>query len=489
MTALLTWLRAPGVGTSDRSRTWAAVAFGSAIVVAVPIIFYQGRNQWFFFDEWDYLVQRGVNVQDLMRPHNEHWGTIPMLIYRGLYSLVGIRSYKPYQASLIGMHVVSAILLRAVMRRGAVAPWIATTVATAFLLFGSGRQDIVWAFQIHFTGSLAFGLAHLLCADHEGEPDRRDGFGLGFGLAGLMCSAVGPVMVGVVGLAVLLRRGPKAAALHVVPLGLVFLTWWWSFGRGNYDKPAGARGALDYAWHGLTNCFVRIGQSPGVGLVLALALFAGAVLALRPPNVVESLRRWGLPLALATGALALLLVTGFGRAGSTGNDVPQATRYVYLIGALLFPALGLAINELWTHARLLGLIALAVLVSGIPGNVRALTSGGAGQGDAGDRPGSGSRPSRADVHPTRRPGRATPDGGGNDLVHPEPRPHLLAARRCCLASLRVARQRPLPGAGDPARPHHHSREAGRALDVVQLTGPRHQAGLSVPPRRCVPLRT
>src|SRR5205085_12586284 len=89
----------------------------------------------------------------------------------------------------------------------------------------------IWGFQIGFTGSLVAGLAHLLMSDHDGPFDRRDLLGLGFGLVGLMCSGVSLTMVGVVGLAVLVRRGWKMAALHTLPLAAVFGAWWLAFGH------------------------------------------------------------------------------------------------------------------------------------------------------------------------------------------------------------------------------------------------------------------
>ena len=46
-----------------------------------------------------------------------------------------------------------------------------------------GSQDIVWAFQIGFTGSLVFGLTQLLLCDHDGGLDWRDGLGVLAGIA------------------------------------------------------------------------------------------------------------------------------------------------------------------------------------------------------------------------------------------------------------------------------------------------------------------
>ena len=57
-------------------------------------------------------------------------------------------------------------------------PWIATAAASLYVLFGSGSQDILIAFQITFTGVLVFGLIQLLLADHAGPIDRRDGLAL-----------------------------------------------------------------------------------------------------------------------------------------------------------------------------------------------------------------------------------------------------------------------------------------------------------------------
>ena len=44
---------------------------GISVVVALPYILYQGRDQWFSIDEWDFLAARQLtSLSDLMRPHN-----------------------------------------------------------------------------------------------------------------------------------------------------------------------------------------------------------------------------------------------------------------------------------------------------------------------------------------------------------------------------------------------------------------------------------
>ena len=48
-------------------------------------------------------------------------------------------------------------------------------------------------------------------------------------------------MVIVVGLATLVRRGWRAAALHTVPLAAVFLAWWIMLGRQDQTEGGGVR--------------------------------------------------------------------------------------------------------------------------------------------------------------------------------------------------------------------------------------------------------
>lgn len=349
-----------------------SLTFAAVVLVAVPVIFHQGRDQWFFLDEWVFLVDRDLSPDGLFRPHNEHWTTVPVLVYRFLFRAVGLRSYVPYQAVVVGLHLASAVLLRVVMRRAGVSSWIATVTAGCFVVFGSGRQDIVWAFQMSFTGSLCFGLAQLLLADHDRPIGRRDVLAVAVGLVGVASSGVGVVMVAVVGAATLLRRGWRPAAVQVVPLAGAWLGWWLFYGQDGYGETAGPGGALSYGWNGLVNAVAKLSPVRGAGFVLAAVAVLGIVLIVRREGLGPAVRRLALPLCLAAGALAFLAVTGFGRAERTGNDVPQATRYVYLVGAMVLPLLAVAIDALARWRRVAGVAALVVLVAGVPANIEAL---------------------------------------------------------------------------------------------------------------------
>src|SRR5207248_1827286 len=130
------------------------LALGGFMVVeaaALSLWLVLGRSQWFFSDEWDFLAGRTAgDFGDLFNPHDNHWSTLPILVYRLLWWLVGLRSYLPYLVFVVLLHLTAAALLRAVMRRAGVGPWISTAAASLFALFGAGYGDIVWAFQIGF---------------------------------------------------------------------------------------------------------------------------------------------------------------------------------------------------------------------------------------------------------------------------------------------------------------------------------------------------
>jgi hypothetical protein len=333
-----------------------------------------GDRQWFSGDDWGFLADRSAaSLHDLLRPHNEHWSTLPILVYRGLWRLFGLRTYVPYQLCAIALHLTAATLLLVIMRRAQVSPWIATAAATAFVFLGTGAQNILWAFQIGFVGALVCGFAHLLLADHDGRLDRRDVLALAFGLAGLLCSGVAVTMTIVVGVAMLVRRGWRIAAFHTVPLGVVYLAWWVSYGRGGYARPGDHLPAsvARFVWTGASNAFARMGQVPGVGILLAMALIGGLVLAWRDSGRTDR-RRYAAPVALCLGAVVFLTIAAFGRATLYGPSFARQGRYVHIVVALSLPAIAVAAEAIALRWRLAMPLLLALLLTGVPGNVWAV---------------------------------------------------------------------------------------------------------------------
>ena len=354
----------------DRNPRLALAVFCGLEAAAIGLFLWFGRDQWFFLDEWDFLADRQLgSPDDLLRPHNEHWSTIPIVAYRAIWSLFGLHAYWPYQLLSILNHLAIAALLRVVMRRAGVAPWIATAASALFVLFGSGDENILWAFQLQFASPLTFGLIHLVLADHDGPIGRRDWFGLLAGLAALMGSSVGITMVAVVGLATLVRRGWRAALFHTVPLGAIFSIWWFAYGQEGVMNHSDLEGTVRFALEGLRQTFRTLGMIPGVGVALAAVLVVGVGLMIGRLDGRTARRRMAASIALLVGGVVFLLSAGWGRAWAFGPGYANASRFVHVAAALVLPAVALGVDAIYRRWRSIGLVAVALLLIGIPGNV------------------------------------------------------------------------------------------------------------------------
>lgn len=365
----------------------ADLVLAAALVVAVPVIRYANRGQWFAGDEWDLLLHRHLtDPKSMLLRQNDHITTLPAVLYRLLYQVVGFHHYWPYQALAIGAHLGIVVLLVVVMRRAGVHPWIATASGLAFLFFGPGSQNMATGFQVTLTGAVLFGLLMLLGADHDGPLGRRDALAVAAGLAATACSATAAPMIGVVGLAVVVRRGWRCAAAVVAAPAALFAAWNVLVPTvDSSPEPGDVASTLRFARALWVDTFEALGGSRPVGWVLLVALVVGWALALRTGGA-EALRsRLVLPASLLIGAVGLVVFIGRVRSAPTlwGSPPTSLSRYLYLVAALVTPALAVAAGELARRWRPAVVGAAALVLAGVPGNVRELgpAPGTAEQGD------------------------------------------------------------------------------------------------------------
>ena len=132
----------PETARRFNARRLAVWAFAAYVTIALPLVLLRlGSFRWFLGDDWFFLAGRDASLHDVLEPFNSQWDGLPLLAYRGLWSMFGLRTYVPYQATCLTLHLVAAALLRVVMRRAGVRPWIATTAAAMFVLFGPGGGE------------------------------------------------------------------------------------------------------------------------------------------------------------------------------------------------------------------------------------------------------------------------------------------------------------------------------------------------------------
>jgi hypothetical protein len=360
--------------------TWDDRSFRFLVLVlalAVPVLWHAGRDQWFFLDEWDFLLRRDLGrpgtLLDAWFGHNV---VLPAVAYRAVFEVWGVSTYRPYQLLGIAGHYAAVLLVWATARRLGVRGWLAASAVLPLVVLGSGRVNILFGFQIAMTAALALSLAHLLLADHDGPWSRRDTVGIVCGAAALLCSGVAVAGTIGVGVAVLLRRGPARAAAHAVPLGVGWATWYLLAPRRGLDATTTFdRGTIDFLISLPKAALGGLGgfeaAAYGLGALVVLGVVTAGRRAWRGPT--RPARRAGVALlaGCVTIPVAFAVLVAVQRLGE-GHRGPKEGRYVYIIVALAIPLLALGLEAVARYRRVLVALPLLLLFVGVPGNVRNL---------------------------------------------------------------------------------------------------------------------
>ena len=336
------------------------------LVAGLAILLLENRHLWFFGDDWDFLVKRGLHHPTLSvwQPHNEHWSTLPILLYRLLFTLFGLH-YFPFILLAIVAHLVLAHLLWRTCLREAVDAWVATTFAALFVVLGSGAENLTWDFQITFIGSLVFGYLALEVARRQ--PSLGIDLAVSLLLLGsLMCSTVGDAMVVAVGLFLIVERGWRSGLRALVlPVGC-YLLWYGLVGhRSVTSDHVGLTTLLNapgFIWSGLAAALGNTFGLSSAGAALLIGLLAWTVYAF--PRLY---RAHPAVLGLGLGAGVFYLLVALGRSGSGGSG--DASRYVYLAMALLIPLMATLISSVQRPAFEIRVPVVAVLLIVIVANL------------------------------------------------------------------------------------------------------------------------
>jgi len=309
------------------SPTFAERVFARADILALSVVlsvgaykyFVIGRGLNFFYDEWDFILgRRDYSVNAFLESHGGHLVVVPVLIYKALLSTVGLGHYGPYRLVVLALHLLCVVLLFVFARRR-VGGAVAVIAATSLLFLGGAWQDLLWAFQITYLGSLAAGLGAMLALERG---DKRGDItaALLLGLS-LSCSGLGVPFLGGASVYLLLKRRFWPRLWLIAIPALPYAIWYLYYGHGEtsvsnasaapsyvFDSLVGAMGAL--SGHGADNTARN----------LALLGIAAAVLA------VVLRRPWRSALPFATVVLLFWVLTALSRAQL---HEPAASRYLY----------------------------------------------------------------------------------------------------------------------------------------------------------------
>lgn len=293
---------------ADRS----VVAFAVIAAFAAVTLLWLGFGMTFFSDEWAFIEQRSLgDPRSWFTPHNEHWVTFPVLLYRAVVETVGIGSYVPFHVVLIVLHLVVATLVYRLTERSA-GPRFALIGATIVLFLGGGFENLYWAFQVSFVGSTLLGLLAMEVTDGPASPGRA-WLVAGLLLAALATSGVGVVVAIAVGIEWLADRRWRPYVPYLVVPAAAFLAWYLAFGQHgvNPDRDPLSLAAIAsiprFVADGLATVLgVVAGVPPEAGLFVLFAVIVAV--GTRHPRRLRSPRVVGIAVAIvAQYALAALI--------------------------------------------------------------------------------------------------------------------------------------------------------------------------------------
>jgi hypothetical protein len=323
--------------------------FGLACVLATASILWLGHGATFFNDEWNVLETRSLgDPTSWLTPHNDHWHTGLVVVYRLIVESVGVANYLPFLAVLMVFHLIVAIAVYQAF--SPIAPWWGLAAAALILFLGSGADDLFWAYQIGFVASTASGLwALLLLRRLERPADVAASILL---LGSVATSGIGLCFVAAAAVQVVLEPGRRWRLAVLGPPLLGYLLWFVAYGRSlqagvaEWLSPSSLVSVPGFALRGVAN---SVGGLSGLGDALgAVVLWLGLGWL-----IARARHGWRVPPLLAAalaGMVTEFVLAGLLRSGST---TPEQSRYIYPAAALL----------------LVGLSALSPTATGIPRRV------------------------------------------------------------------------------------------------------------------------
>ena len=301
------------------------VAAGAAIAAVAILLL--SRNFNFYFDEWDFILAApDWTWLSILQPHNEHPVVIPKLIYAALLNTVGLRAYWPYMTVLLTLHAANACLLFELVRRRS-GDLVGMAAGALMLVLGAGWENILWAFQMTFVGSVACGLGALLTLQRMSGP-RGAALVVALTTASILFSGIGLFFAVAVAAQMAIDRERRRDLLWLAPLAIAMAVWYLALGRtGVPTHPPPSVMNLTIApvyvlWGLGAAAAALIGESGWWGAV-ALVLAVGAVgwsWHRRTPDAFA--------LAIAAATLSLYGLTALTR-GQFGYDQAASGRYVY----------------------------------------------------------------------------------------------------------------------------------------------------------------
>jgi hypothetical protein len=351
--------------------TFLVIAFSQAVLVWI------NRRTWFFGDDFAFLTYRYFSATDgewikaFFYPHNEHFVLFPAMLFSAMQYVFGLKNHLAFMLPVLFLHGLIQFLIALILKSRCKSNTTAFAAIAAIGFLSPGAENLFWAFQAGFIGSIAIGLLQLVLLDKHQSIGAREYLASFLGIVSIATQGTGITTTFFVLLFLLVRKQYVRSLIVTVPPACVFLTWFVMVGnRGQSDRPS-METNLDipvYVFKGLTTSFDAILHVQGsTALVLVLC-----ILGLSRMDSIES--RLVLPLCLAIGAVFFYTLNGISRI-QFGVDQATSSRYTYVGVVLLVPIVFILIESAlqihFFYRSLMRLVFCWVIFSGTVGFFKA----------------------------------------------------------------------------------------------------------------------
>jgi len=350
-------------------------ALAVLMLASAALLLYFRSSLNFVLDDWAFVIYReDGGVTDFLEPHNEHISILPVAIYKLFLSVFGMTSAMPLHVFSVAIFLLSVFVLFLYLKPLVGKP-AAVVGCAVVLFFGAAWEDLLWAFQLGFSISIAAGIGALIALR------RRDALGDRIACLLLVISVIStslgiPLAIGA-GVLLLLQREDLIRRLYVVVVPAVVYVLWY-FGWGHTAENAisidNVLNTPEYIARSFSLTVTevtglsRVIKSPEVTPSLLVGLIAVVAVAFGVRQRVRIPRPLLVAIAIATAFWGL----------ATLNVAPgrgfEASRYQFPNAVFLLMILAGAFEGARPRAReltALGMIALAAIVV----NIDALRDG------------------------------------------------------------------------------------------------------------------
>ncbi|GAA5152971.1 hypothetical protein GCM10023340_34210 [Nocardioides marinquilinus] len=339
-----TWPAVDRFRSSWRRRpAWPEVVLGVGVLVQGVIALVVGSRGWFSGDVIHYFTERGGlpgGTEGLNEPHAGHWQPVLIAVYRVMFELFGLRTYLPYLALTVLVHLAVVVLLYAILVRLGLNRWTALVAALLVLTYGSGSEAFLVEAPVALTAALALGLVtlHVLIG---GDFSARSVLVGNLVLLVAVMLSIGGVVAAVWVGCFALARGWRTMLATVALPAVSFVTWYLLAGRGGdrlYIRGAEWLEVPEAAATLLAQPFGDVVLAPNLGATLLVGAVVGALVgAARAPRL-AALGLAGLLAAAVHAVLSSVAQVPF------GDAQVLTSRYRYVVLVLLVPAAALAVQ-------------------------------------------------------------------------------------------------------------------------------------------------